>query len=99
MLKNVRTFMSIACVIAILITAMFSSSSTVIAQITDSPSQGQIRINCGSVSGFIQEQYLYIDNGSNAETERLKVTSEWSSYGGGHLLTKRWADGTNNYNW
>jgi len=97
MLKNVRTLMSIACVIAILITAMFSSSSSVIAQITDSPSQGQIRINCGSVSGFIQEQYLYIDNGSNAETERLKVTSEWSSYGGGHLLTKRWADGTNNF--
>ncbi len=94
--KKTKVLVAVICMATLLMTT-FGSSSIGIAQVTDSPAPGQLRINCGSVSGFMQEQYLYINNGSNAETEKLKVTSEWSNYGGGHLLTKRWSDGNNNF--
>ncbi len=70
--KKTKVLVAVICMATLLMTT-FGSSSIGIAQVTDSPAPGQLRINCGSVSGFIQEQYLYINNGSNAETEKLKL--------------------------
>ncbi|HEY5583533.1 MAG TPA: hypothetical protein VIK78_03470 [Ruminiclostridium sp.] len=82
MLKRSKSITALVCIVSILVT-MISFTGVGFTQLADPPMSQNIRINCGSASGFINEQYLSAQSGSTAAIDSV----------GGHRMTKRWADG------
>lgn len=86
MLKRSKSITALVCIVTILV-SMLSFTGVGFTQLADPPMSQNLRINCGSTSGFINEQYLSAQSGSTADVD----------YVGGHRMTKRWADGNGHF--
>lgn len=83
--------------IILLIVFIFINFKVLIAgQYTDSPAEGQVRINSGSTSGYLQEQYLVAGSSSSAQSEIIAFPA---GVGSDHKVMKRWADGNDSFSY